>query len=326
MKISRFFLSASFLLAVGLALKLTSIQSNAQEAEALGDQQTTVTITSVKSNASSSAENAVVADQNVVDDAEAGQTDDERFIFIKPQDQQKIDALRVLYRDQVEVYRSAEKNFAIAKSQLEQVQTLNSLEEAIKQTKAVMFERNRVMITYFELTFLVLDTTQGVELSLKEVTKKEILEAITSLKLHQSKIETSQNREAMEVLALEFEPIAKNYQETTYKALSLIKLGGMQALLDRTAAIKKEVTARHSQENVSEVVNSRRQRAYAEIDKKLAANTAVIRENVIEMQDIESKPTGSFGSSFYESVLKDLGPVYVAISQLLDHSTELLTL
>lgn len=244
-------------------------------------------------------------------------------VFSKERETQRITQLRTLYRNQVEVYRNAEKAYIIAKTNFEQVGTLSSLEEAVKATNIVMQERSKVLITYLELLDAVLNETNGVELNLKAQSSTELVGLITALKIHQEEIMLSNSRESMVILSDSFEPIANSYTSTVYKALSLIRIGQMQEVRDKSEIIMKDIVTSHELSDSSSTAIAKRNRAYIEIER----NFETVNENLSKLNNkfLEAKREG-FSRSFYENILQDLGPVYVQISKSLDHLEELLTL
>ena len=244
-------------------------------------------------------------------------------VFSKDRETQRITELRSLYRNQVEVYRNAEKAYVIAKTNFEQVATLASLEEAVKATNLVMQERSRVMITYLELLDAVLNETNGVELNLKAQSSTELIGLITALKIHQDEIFLSSSRESMVILSDSFEPIANSYASTVYKTLSLIRIGQMQEVRDKSEIIMQDIVASHELSDSSNTATAKRKRAYVEIERNF--DTVNVNLAKLNSKFLEAKREG-FSRSFYENILKDLGPVYVQISKSLEHLEELLTL
>lgn len=241
----------------------------------------------------------------------------------KERETQRIAELRILYRDQVGVYRTAERAFIIAKTNYFQVQTLSALEEAVRATQTVLMERSKVLVTYLELVDAVLIETNGVELDLKNQSHTELFNVINALKIHQETIAVSKDRQAMAIVADEFEPIAVSYQSAVYKALSLIRIGKIQEIHDKAEIIEADIIKEHESQEVSSVVTARRERAYAEIERNFEeTNTNLVKLNA---QFLDAKQKG-FTRSFFERILESLSPVYVQITRSLDHLEELVTL
>lgn len=259
--------------------------------------------------------------QTVVATSE-GQLKDSQ-VFIKEQQKKKIAELRTLYRNQVEVYRNAEKTFQIAKAQYEQVQTLQALEEAIIATRSVMFERTKVLITYLELLEAILTDTNGIELQLKQETTQELTNVIMALKIHQETVQVAKERQEVASLADDFEPIATSYESIAYKTVSLIRIGKIQTVKDKAEIIYKDIVEEHSSQEVSTLTKSKRERAYQEIERTFKLiNDALATINL----DVLESSTSGFGTSFYENILGELNPLYAQLSLSLDHLSELVKL
>lgn len=244
-------------------------------------------------------------------------------IFNKERETEKIRTLRVLYRDQVEVYRNSEKNYGIAKTNFEQVQTLASLEEAVNATRTVMADRLRVMVTYAELIDAVLVETNGIELDIKDQTHKDLVGMINLLKIQQDNVAVANDRGAMALLADDFEPVADSYESLVYKTLSLIRIGMIQEVQDKAEIIEIDIIAEHETEDVSSVAQAKRERAYDEVER----NFKEINDDLASLnEDFIDENRNGYRRNFYERVLQELGPVYAQISRSLDHLEELLKL
>lgn len=245
------------------------------------------------------------------------------WVFIQERETEKITQLRLLYRDQVLVYRNSENEYSIAKTNYEQVLTLSALEEAVAATEKVMFDRSRVMITYLELISAVLSETKGVELDLKSQSQTEMSGLINLLRGHQEKILVSKDRLAMATLSDEFAPIAVQYENAVYKALSLIRIGNIQEVRDKAKIIKDDIVLEHSSQEVSAFQLAGRERAYAEIER----NFKTINDGLIDLNlkflDISRD---GYSRTFYQRVLSDLGPIFAELTRSLDHLEELIRL
>lgn len=250
-------------------------------------------------------------------------TDEDLDIFVKERETEKIIQLRDLYRKQAEVYRAAEKEFVIAKTNFEQVQTLASLEEAVKKTKQVMQVRTEVLITYLELLEAVLKETNGIELDLKQQSQTELIGLIQALKIHQDDIAVSNDRQAMAVLANDFEPIAITFESEVYKALSLIRIGRIQEVHDKSEIIFVDIQELHESQESTASAQAKRNRAYAEIER----NFDSIVSDLVDLNEkfLQARRDG-FSRSFYTRTLEDLSPVYAEISRSLGNLEELIEL
>jgi len=141
---------------------------------------------------------------------------DEQRIFNKSRNTENIVSLRKLYRDQIEAYRNSYKNFTVAKTNYTNVDTLTSLEEAVRATRVVMENRTKVLITYLELLVATLEDTSGVELNLKEDSLKQLNSMVMALKIHQEDVVLAKDRLAVNNLSDNFEVYSTQYAQVVY--------------------------------------------------------------------------------------------------------------
>lgn len=251
------------------------------------------------------------------------ESQDSDKIFSKTRNTQKIAELRLLYRDQIEVYRNSDKAFNIAKTHYFNVLTLVSLEELVATTQKAMDDRLNVMITYLELLGTTLEDTSGVEIKLKTESLRQINEMIVNLKLHKDKVAISRDRALLNQTADEFELMVDPYEQVSYRALSLIRIGQMQLVYDAAYIIDADIKKIKEGEDVGAVVKSKRDRAFQEIQR----NFSITNEGLADLnKKIILGDNDTFTSSFYEKTLVGLQPIYIQMSKSLDHLTELLKL
>lgn len=265
--------------------------------------------------------NLAFAQDNLTQENSADETTPQ--VFTKQRETQRIQELRNLYRDLVEVYRTSQRQYLVSKTNYEQVQTLSALEEAVSATRTVMNDRLNVMVTYTELIDAVLVETNGIELDLKDQTHAELTGMINLLKIHQENVILSKDRQAMAILSDDFEPIAAEFESLVYKTISLIRIGKIQEVHDKAEIIEQDIISQHEQENVSALTTSKRERAYSEIERNfddVNASLAIINEDFLEAR------RDGFKRGFYENVLQDLSPIYIKISRSLDNLSELIKL
>ncbi len=266
---------------------------------------------------------ADVSAQDVADESPAPEVVETTKIFNKTRNTQKIADLKILYRDQIEAYRNSEKEFNIAKTHYFNVETLTSLEEAVAATDLVMKNRLKVLITYLELLGTTLEDASGVELALKEESLKQINSSIMSLKLHQEDTVLAKDRAAVNLLADNFEVFVEPYNQVTYRALSLIRIGQIQSVYDAAVIIDSDIKKDKEGDDIGAVVEAKRDRAYQEIQRNFTITNSGLK--MLNNRIIEGKDDG-FGRSFYEKTLDELEPIYIQMSKSLDHLEELLRL
>lgn len=262
------------------------------------------------------------------EEVEAGdvESEDSEFdtsrIFYKSRNTQEIINLRNLYKAQIEEYRKSEQAYIVAKTHYFNVETLVALEEAVDATELAMKNRAKVMLTYLELLYATLDETAGVELAQKEISIQQLEAMINELRIYQESIIIAEDRVAVGELADNFEPFVERYNQVSYRALALIRIGQIQSVLDAAEIIDEDIKAEKSaEEEVGALTQAKRDRAYQEIQRNFEqTKTALAKIN----DRIVFGDRDSFGRSFYDKVLTDLESPYIEISKSLNHLEELL--
>ncbi len=241
-------------------------------------------------------------------------------IFIKPQDTERLKALLKLYQDQVEKYRTSEREYRQSKAQFLKLNTLQSLEEAIVKTRQVMLDRDDVLITYLEMVRAHLQETDGIEITLKTTSDKELETQILALKEHRQKLEQTTDREALKERVSEFTIISELINTRAYTALTLISLGDLQAVYDRSLIVYKEIKTLHAETPVSALKQQERERAYREVDNSIELLRLNLEEIRVEVNDVKVVQTNRYKSVFQQ----EFGSIYAKNSQLLEFLKELL--
>lgn len=240
-------------------------------------------------------------------------------IYTKPRQTAEILRLRELYQDQVERYTNQEREFYINKAQFEKLNTLQSLEEAVKAGREVMISRDDVLITYFELMRASLNDTEGVELTERQITVDLMVGYIQALKDHREKVIATNNREGIAARADEFAQISVEFESTAYRSLALIRLGDIQTVYDKSLIIYKDVLAYHKANPTSPLKQAERERAYREVDKTIEQ----VKEDLRVARTAYSNQKAMNRSSYNSNIVSGLSKVYSGTSQFLAFIEEL---
>lgn len=240
-------------------------------------------------------------------------------IFTKPRQSEEILKLRELYQDQVERYSTLQREYLINKAQFEKLNTLQSLEEAIKSTREVMLARTDVLITYFELMRSSLDDTEGVELTEKQKNIDEMVSYIEKLRLHREVILKTTDREDIALRVKEFAELSEPFESTAYKALALIRIGDIQTVFDKSEIIYADLLKYHGENKTSPLKQAERERAYRQVEnavEKTRSDLLMNRSQYSESQDLNR-------SSYDSRLSKSLNTSYTGTSQILSFLKEL---
>ena len=155
---------------------------------------------------------------------------------------QELDRLRNLLRLQIEAYRQSEREYIIAKDQYKNLQTLRLLEDAVAASQRVMADRNKVLITYLEITMVTLKSTEGVNLDFKNEAAASLEEQIEVLRTHGENIQKSQDREAVAAM-VEGDAIEPGIINSAYQGMSLVSTGRLQTVYDKARIILADIQA-----------------------------------------------------------------------------------
>jgi hypothetical protein len=245
---------------------------------------------------------------------------DAQIYQLIPQNE-RIEELRQLYRDQVIAYREAERRFVSAKDQYQQLQTLLSLEEAVRETRSVYQRRAAALTTYLELLQVVFDETPGIDLARKRSVTQRLTAAITQLKQHEALVAVSEDRSSVNQRADEFDQLLPEVEFAAYEALSLLSHGRLQAVADQSRLVFDDIVVAQEDEEASSISQSQRQRAYKEIGQQLDEIQAQIK--LIEPQGID-RDSQEFTRFSLQRVLSDLTPLHSKLARTITHLEELL--
>lgn len=188
----------------------------------------------------------------------------------------------VLYQSLIEDYAAKLRQFSVARAQFQSLQTLRSLEEAVVATTAVLVSRDRVLTTYAELLLEKLENTPGIELTLKEKSKNELIARVNWLRAHEAASSTSVNRESVNQRSDEFTAESETMLEEARRALMLIRLGQLQTTFDRSSGLYERILERNTQNGGTQVQQVERERAYAQVAllrERIATSLRLARES-----------------------------------------------
>lgn len=263
-------------------------------------------------------EETAPANETVVDQSSP---EAESVILQKKGLKKEIETVRQTYRGYLEEHRRRDKAFRIAQDQYFNLQTLVSLEEAVRSTKAVMESRSQVLLTYLSLLKLKLIEADGIELSVKTKTVNRIEAFRDEFIKHIDLVGQAKDRNDVDQLALEFAIISDGVEDVSHQALALLVVGQLQNIYDKAAVIHQELQAKDIRDGRS--ISAEKRRAYDEADRVLQKTQA----NLIGIWDeiISAAEKGNL-NSFYNDKARRLNPAYVSLSRSVSYLEELLEL
>jgi hypothetical protein len=230
----------------------------------------------------------------------------------------KIAEVRTTYRNFLSIYRNDEKNFQIAKSQNVQLNTLASLEGAVRATRQVMLSRDDVLISYLMLLQLNLAQTKGIDISLKNSQLSAIDAVVKDVKKHRLGVDAAVDRSKILTMVTDFIPLQKTVQNSAYKTLTLITYGRMQTVYDKTQAIFQEVQQTTESEEKDALRLAEKKRAFEQIKRDLEGVDGQLKN----VKNYISQNESEFSQSSLSQVTEDLGEVYGSLSLAISHLQE----
>lgn len=234
----------------------------------------------------------------------------------KPPDfKQREQQLEQLYQSLIEDYGVKARQFTLNRAQWNSLQTLRSLEDAVTSTNAVLLSRDKVLITYLELLLETLESTQGIELTLKQRSKDALTAHIQWLRNHEKSVITSLDRESVNKRSDEFTVQSLQILFDAKQAIMLIRLGQLQTVVDKSNSLYQRIRDRNTNNQGSSLQQVERNRAYTQVEvlrdnlqDQLRAVSATLDPNLAEQGKVQEN---------YDSFITQLEVPYAGASKYL---------
>ncbi len=220
---------------------------------------------------------------------------------------------------QLSIYQDDERNFKVAHDQYQKLQTLNSIEGVVESAKKLVLSRNIALNSYLNLLRLKIIESQGIELFHKERSVEQLVSLQEQLQHHSRKMEGAVNREDVNQLALEFEPLSQSITQTSYYALSILTVGRLQSVYDQSVVINSKILETQSTQVMAESTN--RARSLAEIENLIENTPPLFLEMWAEINQAEGKMSGY--ESVYREINRKLNTIFARLSRLVAYFEEL---
>lgn len=253
----------------------------------------------------------------VVVSADSGLTE---AVWTKERLDQEIQTLTQEYRANLEDYRDKEKLYRISYDQHQTLQTLATIEDLLQKSKDLGLSRDEVLLDYLELLKLSLISTEGVELSLKDLYLERIEIVLEHIEKHRDELATLTERDEIYKSLTEFATIHKNMPNFTNSVLVLLSTGNLQMIFDKSVVLKADIDSFLEEEGLGEKAEVAR--ASSETDRAIESSQTMLKAF---WQDIVDKSGSSKSlSSVYKNLSQELDPIYINISKLLSYLEELI--
>lgn len=234
--------------------------------------------------------------------------------------EQEMNQLRTTYRSQLETYRAAERQYTISKEQYAQLQTLGSLEEAVQSTKKAMEARLDLFETYFQMLKITLLSTTGIDVQTKTAQVEAIDAAIVEIKQHRLAVERAQDRPQLLGVQQQFIVLTPQIEEAAYKTLMVISYGRVQAMLDKTTAVSKELADYVDTNEKNALKIAEKRRGFEEIGRTLT----LVNQELTNTNRAMNQPKERYSASDYSYVVSLLEKAYGGLSRTITYLEEIL--
>lgn len=242
-------------------------------------------------------------------------------VFDTEQLSTNISQLKIEYRAELEAYRKEEQRYQIAKVQHEKLQTLSSLEELVRSTQSGMQTRNQVLRTYFELLRLRLQQQPGIDLDLKQKASGAVVARIQLLEKYKQTLQPTLDKPELQEVGRTFAEDVRTIEDTAYQVISLLALGELQTLYDKTlqltATIKSETATQGGALKIAQ-----RDRAFGETERLLTQVKTEVSDIELRLTNRSSQPY----QTLYLQGVDDLDAVSNQLAQALSYLQEILQL
>lgn len=233
---------------------------------------------------------------------------------------QEIRQLQAQYRGELQDYRRAEEQYRIAKQQYQQLQTLDSLEKAVRSTQNAMRLRTLVLTTYSRLLRYQLLAQPGIELEAKTKNQRRLEEVIAQLETHHQEFAVELDRPALNQIAVSFtEELAPIISDVSYQTLTNLKVGRLQTIYDKSYKLHQDMKVELLADNDS-IAAAPRQRAFAENERLLES----LQPKFDQLEtELAAEKLGKF-FNLYRRLESNFSEVYLDLRRSLNYLAELL--
>lgn len=251
--------------------------------------------------------------------AEPQLTDEALNINEAPDIEAELEAKKVTYRALFATYLTTEREFSIAKQQYKQLNTLASLETAVKAGRVALVARNEVLLAYFDILDLSLRDAQGIEVSLKEQAIEDLTQLTADVETYGQIVDRIESRDDLAGAVLSFVSLRPRVEEVSYRVLSLLSIGRLRVVYDRTNAATMELQST-SADATNPLRQAERDRAFVETFRALDTAQGLFTE--VDTEFVSH--AGRHNSSTFNQVVRNLTPAFTQLSQVLSYLEELI--
>lgn len=238
--------------------------------------------------------------------------------------QQERESLRRLYREQIQAYQLAHRQYTLDLAQYQQLKTLAALELVVASTRIAMERRVEVLLTYLDLIHLELRYAPASNLadpSSKQALLRDLEDLRLSFQEHLQIVKTSQHRDAIGERASEFTPLFANLEILSYASRHELLLGKVRYAhvlgLTKLSLLRDEF----ARSAVGPLKEAERTRALREIERENASIDTLWQRYQKEVKTEVSVAKGMFPRA--QTHLAEIQTMLIRFYTLLEEASQL---
>lgn len=232
--------------------------------------------------------------------------------------------LREKYKTDLSIYRTDERDFALAKEQFLKLQTLASLEVSVKATRKVMITRAAVLQDYAQILRLIIQDSSGIDVAEKTALLKQLDTMNDRLKSQQQLAEQAIDRESVQKAVVDFAQLSTPMTALSYKSMSYISYARLQTVYDKMLAVRDEVTTQLTTQENNGLKLGEKRRALDEINRNLEQTklslSAVHKTFIPNSSGLEPQ----FDAGSYPQTVQALSSIYADLYRNLSFLREVI--
>lgn len=237
----------------------------------------------------------------------------------------EMQALRDRYRSELSIYRSDEEAYQLAKAEYAKLQTFVSLEKAVQATQKVMNSRVDVLETYIQMIRMTVTETVGIDVVQKNMLLQEIDATLARLRQHQDgALRNAIDRNALSSSVNEYAELNRSVTSTIYKSLSYISYGRVQAVYDKTLAVKSEVRSSLERQEIGGLALGEKRRAFDELERRFLDTESKMNRVQDEFVPKSNNASRTYDQGTYNAYQNELSRVYAELLRTVDYLREVI--
>lgn len=236
-------------------------------------------------------------------------------------DTSAIDRARETYIASVEQYRESEQQYIISQEQYYQLNTVASLDDAIRRGKEVLRLRVVTLRNYNTYLDESLRATTGVDLN----DKSQALNDLASLQQQLTQSEIGYNaltqRAEVDAAFVQLNEQKRAIESISYRVQTLIKIGELQTAIDTAQGVNEAMGQQLAKAQISAADRAIKERGLREAAQLLESSQT---STFALLQEYRQRANSNYSSSNYEGFIDSADGTYLLLRQAFAYMQEVL--